>query len=75
MAWVSRAKGMVCRVATKTGARITRFLLSSSELQFPGVQGGNKSRQIFPFTPKTPNFSVECSGSGHRVDGDIWLSQ
>ena len=32
------------------------FLLSSTELEFPGsVQGGNKSRQIFPFTPKTPD--------------------
>ena len=51
------------------------FLLSSTELEFPGsVQGGNKSRQIFPFTPKTPDSSVDCSGSGHMVDGEIWLS-
>ena len=51
------------------------FLLSSTELEFPGsVQGGTKSRQIFPFTPKTPDSSVYCSGSGHMVDGEIWLS-
>ena len=37
-----------------------------------GVQGGNKSRQMFLFTPKYPDSSGDCSGSGHGVDGGVW---
>ena len=37
-----------------------------------GVQGGNKSRLMFLFTPNFPDSSIDCSGSGHGVDVGVW---
>ena len=36
------------------------------------VKDGNRSRQMFLFTPIYPDSSGDSSGSGHGVDGGVW---
>ena len=36
------------------------------------TKDGNRSRQMFLFTPIYPDSSGDSSGSGHGVDGGVW---